>query len=833
MRLLDLYLASKEQQKLDEANLKNLYTKSVNETPKMAKRGKDLVSRVRYFGLSEDGTLNFKVSSQSVPGRYYYAYIEAPDILRFGDIVEEGDHFTVADLARLLTMKGFRIYCSDPSFLYWAFQYISTQGNYEIQPETRAPKRNNTTLSGALCKHLIAVVDNLYNNKKMREQISTDIDNYLRMLAGMDYEDYQQLNHARQIKQQNRAVKWKDNTSDYMNDYFARQAKHHPFLDDHDIKKSLRNEITKFAHANPDGSVDDFLRSYFNMTEKAFAEDMQLPEDSVEEYFDELGLTKKQERQKERNAAKEQSVNTEQVETKDDSSIVDNTGIIQKDSEQPKKYNLKYNSVKAGGRTPSFKVGDQQYFDESYLFAKDVTSKELSSNEVKFVTYGDDGKHENVFNNLTELFKYVDQCGGFRSFKGIMWSIVSEYKGSEFYYVRDSFAKGGWKWEDANGDPVEYEYSKRYRDALGESKGDAKKLTESDEVKEYLTPKEAHQKYQEYLEGHIGNVQDAMNLIIKISPNDEFIQDNKEALLNIAKEHDKSKYSEEEYIPYLHHFYPTNEQEEHMSEEFELACKHHILHNKHHWDFWIDPSTLELPDIKEDDRQYKLYCIERVCDWLAMARQHDEEKDEWYEANKDSIKMPDWAKDYTEELYSRIPDDYYLNLRYGGTRGKLDESQDNAKFSDNIDRSDVYVHTDKGFRTRFPSLGIGYYLFNVNHVASEINQPVENGNNKYYIISNANNLLIFNSIDDSSSLLPKDLLEDAKSHVGTVADKLSIGSFLRILSSNLGSDNIKFMIEHKVDGIQILEDANLYSEPVTNETIIYNMSILKEVKPID
>lgn len=719
MRLLDLYLASKEQQKLDEANLKNLYTKSVNETPKMAKRGKDLVSRVRYFGLSEDGTLNFKVSSQSVPGRYYYAYIEAPDILRFGDVVEEGDHFTVADLARLLTMKGFRIYCSDPSFLYWAFQYISTQGNYEIQPETRAPKRNNTTLSGALCKHLIAVVDNLYNNEKMREQISTDIDNYLRMLAGMDYEDYQQLNHARQIKQQNRAVKWKDNPSDYMNDYFARQAKHHPFLDDHDIKKSLRNEITKFAHANPDGSVDDFLRSYFNMTEKAFAEDMQLPEDSVEEYFDELGLTKKQERQKERNAAKEQSVNTEQVETKDDSSIVDNTGIIQKDSEQPKKYNLKYNSVKAGGRTQPISVGDLKYF------------------------------------------------------------------------------------------------------------------VESDESKTYLTPKEAHQKYQEYLEGHIGNVQDAMNLIIKISTDDEFIQENKEALLNIAKEHDKSKYSEEEYIPYLHHFYPTNEHEEHMSEEFELACKHHILHNKHHWDFWIDPSTLELPDIKEDDRQYKLYCIERVCDWLAMARQHDEEKDEWYEANKDSIKMPDWAKDYTEELYSRIPDDYYLNLHYGGTRGKLDESQDNAKFSDNIDRSDVYVHTDKGFRTRFPSLGIGYYLFNVNHVASEINQPVENGNNKYYIISNANNLLIFNSIDDSSSLLPKDLLEDAKSHVGTVADKLSIGSFLRILSSNLGSDTIKFMIEHKVDGIQILEDANLYSEPVTNETIIYNMSILKEVKPID
>ena len=113
------------------------------------------------------------------------------------------------------------------------------------------------------------------------------------MLLDMDYEDYQQLNHAKQIQQQNRAVKWKNKPSDYMNEYFARKAKHHSFLDDHDIRKSLKREITKFIRTNPQSDVDDFLRSYFQMTQKAFAEDMKIPEDAVEDYFNELGFEDK------------------------------------------------------------------------------------------------------------------------------------------------------------------------------------------------------------------------------------------------------------------------------------------------------------------------------------------------------------------------------------------------------------------------------------------------------------------------------------------------------------------------------------------------------------
>lgn len=450
MRLLDIYkYIHNEDKVLREANLKQLYTQTLNETPKVAGRGKQLITKVRYFGLSEDGTLNFKVNSQTVPGRYYYMYIEAPDILRFGDILEQGDHFNQADLSRLLTMNGFRVHSNDPSFLYWSFQYKATQGNYEIEPETRAPKRNNTTLKGALNKHLFAVIENLYNNNKMREVISRDIDNYLRMLNNMDYEDYQQMNHARQIQQQNRSVKWKNNPTDYMNGYFARQAKHHDFLDDHDIKKSLRKEVTKFVRANPESSTDEFLRSYFNMTQKAFAEDMQIPENSVTDYFEELGFTKKQDKWKERTALKQQElVKQEELSTQDvgqdvqpdgeDTDALLKANILNKDSEQ-----LTGNILK----------------ESSYY--KDVTNKELNSNPVQFVYYISQTGERVVYDypNVTKLFDDImNAYGGFKQFKGTNWAIVSNYKDGEFYLIRDPYHRGGWKWEDVNGDIVDPVY---------------------------------------------------------------------------------------------------------------------------------------------------------------------------------------------------------------------------------------------------------------------------------------------------------------------------------------------------------------------------------------
>lgn len=93
----------------------------------------------------------------------------------------------------------------------------------------------------------------------------------------------------------------------------------------------------------------------------------------------------------------------------------------------------------------------------THAYANDVTPKELNSNPVKFITYGEDGPYTNEFGNLRSLFKYIEQCGGFRSFKGIQWAIQSNYKGGEFYLYREKYARGGWQWRDVNDDIV---YSK-------------------------------------------------------------------------------------------------------------------------------------------------------------------------------------------------------------------------------------------------------------------------------------------------------------------------------------------------------------------------------------
>lgn len=291
---------------LVEANLKDLYNKAKrndiisDQTGKgYIDRGLELVNKVRYFGLSDDGTLNFKVNSQTNPGKFHYVFVQADpnDMLNtYSDDVENRVPLEAKDFNRLLLQNGFRIGCNCQAFLYYAFKYMATMGDYEIEPETRMPQKNNTELRGGLCKHLVAVIKNLYENTKMRTQIMKDIENYVKYENGLDYEEFQTEKAKRMLQQQKHQVKWRNKPSDYMNNYFARQAKNHPFLDDHDIKHSLKMEVNKYIHGNPDGTVNDFLKDFFGMTIDGMADEMDLPIDSVEEYFDELGFTSKKEK---------------------------------------------------------------------------------------------------------------------------------------------------------------------------------------------------------------------------------------------------------------------------------------------------------------------------------------------------------------------------------------------------------------------------------------------------------------------------------------------------------------------------------------------------------
>ena len=126
-----------------------------------------------------------------------------------------------------------------------------------------------------------------------------DIENYLKYMSGLSDEEWQDEKAKRMVQQQKHQVKWRNKASDYdlINDYMAREAKMHPFLDDHDVKHSLKMEINKYIHKNPEGTVNDFVKDFFGMTIDGMADKMGLPINSMEDYFDELGFTSKKERQ--------------------------------------------------------------------------------------------------------------------------------------------------------------------------------------------------------------------------------------------------------------------------------------------------------------------------------------------------------------------------------------------------------------------------------------------------------------------------------------------------------------------------------------------------------
>ena len=187
------------------------------------------------------------------------------------------------------------------------------------------------------------------------------------------------------------------------------------------------------------------------------------------------------------------------------------------------------------------------------------------------------------------------------------------------------------------------------------------------------------EQYKEYLTGHIGNVSKALELLYSLEI--PYVQEHIDELREIVKQHDASKYEEPEWSAYLHHFYPTNDEEAMMEEEFENACKHHIRANKHHWNYWCDEDNNLIEDI--DEEEYKLYTIERICDWLSMAAQHDEGPTEYWNANKDYIVQPDYARELCDEIFPKIPEDFGKDM-WKITRGELDESL----------KEDLYMNRD-------------------------------------------------------------------------------------------------------------------------------------------
>jgi len=112
-----------------------------------------LLRYVRYVGI-QGNIMKFFVPSPTRINKWnsYVQWVEWQQ-----QVADQS--LTAVDAARLLYWSGnVRLFCGCPSFLFWGNQYILTQLDASMVPETRYPHIRNPQLKGIMCKHLRRVM---------------------------------------------------------------------------------------------------------------------------------------------------------------------------------------------------------------------------------------------------------------------------------------------------------------------------------------------------------------------------------------------------------------------------------------------------------------------------------------------------------------------------------------------------------------------------------------------------------------------------------------------------------------------------------------------------
>ena len=171
-----------------EASMSKLKRDTLTQDPTRAKKSKHVQSK--YIGISKYGVLNFETTSETYSGVKWYQEVHFPSLSGFMNIIEQGDEIEAVDIQKAMKSDNIKISCDDPSFLYWAWKYKACRDVYGLEKETRAPKRNNTQLQGALCKHLYSVIE-LLGQKRIIDLITRDMNEFCKRKLNKSNVGYQ------------------------------------------------------------------------------------------------------------------------------------------------------------------------------------------------------------------------------------------------------------------------------------------------------------------------------------------------------------------------------------------------------------------------------------------------------------------------------------------------------------------------------------------------------------------------------------------------------------------------------------------------------------------
>jgi len=118
---------------------------------------RDALEGVEFTEIDDTGTMHFKVKSSEFDknGTRYDVLIK---FLEWDEIGQDSG-LSWLEKARLLLWAGnIQLYCSDPSFLYYGFQYLLSQINASLYPENRQPRIRNPQERGIVSKHASKVL---------------------------------------------------------------------------------------------------------------------------------------------------------------------------------------------------------------------------------------------------------------------------------------------------------------------------------------------------------------------------------------------------------------------------------------------------------------------------------------------------------------------------------------------------------------------------------------------------------------------------------------------------------------------------------------------------
>ena len=181
------------------------------------------------------------------------------------------------------------------SYLYYAFQYMGTQRDYNDpeQPETRAPKRNNTKLAGGLCKHLVSIIEHLQIGE-FYEQMAKDVNNWKQYTLGNAYRSFNRGRNMGQYNKREKEIDWKKIDS-FVDEALWARHNFAQFLRSNNIKKDMYAEINRLQQAGEDMTLDDFLEDEFGLTLQDLASEIGVEEKALDDYFKQTyGLTNTQ-----------------------------------------------------------------------------------------------------------------------------------------------------------------------------------------------------------------------------------------------------------------------------------------------------------------------------------------------------------------------------------------------------------------------------------------------------------------------------------------------------------------------------------------------------------